>query len=191
MPVTCFKIHSTVSLCFQKYSVCSAQKRAFLKVYIFRYFTAKKGQNDEGEILTARSILKFFLTCPHVSSPNWMTQNFCFSSLLLLVLSFLWAVSQNSHLSQHWVLLDFFKLSCKWFLLSSDSLQASLSSVYSFLFCWVLVLLFSPSYGPLRQLFMLCRWYKELFRLQDKRILAAESSRWVLDKAIGFIAKGG
>lgn len=192
MPETCFKIDSTVSLCFQKYSVHSAQKRALLKVYVFRYFTRKKGQNDEAEMLTARNRLKFFLASDHVSSPNWMSQNFCFSSLLLLVLSFLWAVSQNSHLSQHWVLLDFFYLSCKWFLLSSDFLQTRLSSVYSFfLFCWFLVLLFSLSCGPLRQLFMLCRWYEELFRLQDRWTLAAESGRWVLDKATDFIGKGG
>lgn len=141
------------------------KKKVLLKVCIFKYFTGKKWQNDQSGILAARKQIhvNFSLSSCHISSPNLMSQNFCFSSLLLLVLSSLWVMSQNFHLSQHWVLVAFLSLSWRSFLLllhllilcKLDFLLSPLLWLVGFAFAFAFAF-FCPSCCTLGQLFVLC-----------------------------------
>lgn len=160
------------------------KKSVLLEVCIFEYFTGKIWQNDQNGILTARkqTHVPFSLSFCHISSPNLMSQNFCFSSSLLLVLSSLWAVSQNSHLSQHSALVAFSVSVLKVFSSSStpsDSLQTRLSPVCSFLFGWFCfcVCFFLLAVVPWDNFSCCVDAMRSCLELKEKQTLAAKSGR--------------
>lgn len=72
---------------FQKYFVFRVENKNVIKACIFKYFTGKKWQNDQNEIVITerkQTHAPFSLPLCHVSLPNLTSHNFCSSSGLLV-----------------------------------------------------------------------------------------------------------